>query len=74
MGFPDGSVIKNLPANAGDQRDVGSVSGMGQKIPWSRKWQPIPVFLLGKFKGQRSLAGHSPRCRKEVNMMERTCT
>ena len=30
------------------------------KIPWSRKWQPIPVFLPGKFHGQRSLAGYSP--------------
>jgi len=25
------------------------------KIPWSRKWQPIPVFLPGKFHGERSL-------------------
>ena len=29
------------------------------KIPWSRKWQPTPVFLAGKFHGQRSLAGYS---------------
>ena len=31
------------------------------KIPWSRKWQPTPVFLPGKFHGQRlySLWGHS---------------
>ena len=27
------------------------------KLPWSRKWQPVPVFLLVKFHGQRSLAG-----------------
>ena len=26
-----------------------------RKIPWSRKWQPTPVFLPGKFHGQRSL-------------------
>lgn len=26
-GFPDGVVIKNLPAKAGDSRDVGSVTG-----------------------------------------------
>ena len=26
---------------------------------WSRKWQPTPVFLPGKFHGQRSLAGYS---------------
>ena len=28
------------------------------KIPWSRKWQPTPVFLPGKFYGQKSLAGY----------------
>ena len=30
------------------------------KIPWSRQWQPTPVFLPGKSHGQRSLAGYSP--------------
>ena len=31
------------------------------KIPWSREWQPTPVFLLGKKShGQRCLAGYSP--------------
>ena len=34
--------------------------GVG-KIPWRRKRQPIQVFLPGKFHGQRSLAGYSPR-------------
>ena len=29
------------------------------KVPWSRKWQPIPIFLPGKSHGQRSLAGYS---------------
>ena len=29
-----------------------------------RKWQPAPVFSLGKFHGQRSLAGYSPWCQK----------
>ena len=28
-------------------------------IPLRRKWQPIPIFLLGKSQGQRSLAGYS---------------
>ena len=41
--FPGGTVVRNLPANAGDTRNrfypwVG-------KIPWRRKWQPTPVFL-----------------------------
>ena len=29
-GFPGGSVVKNLPANAGDAGDVGSISGSGR--------------------------------------------
>ena len=29
------------------------------KIPWRRKWQPTPVFLLVKSHGERSLAGFS---------------
>ena len=29
------------------------------KIPWRRKWQRFPVFLLGKSHGQRNLAGCS---------------
>ena len=29
-----------------------------EKISWSRKWQSTPVFLPGKFHGQRSLAGY----------------
>ena len=32
-----------------------------RKIPWRRKWQPTPVFLLGEFHGQRNLVGYSPQ-------------
>ena len=38
--------------------------------PWSRKWQHAPVFLPGKFHGQRSLVGYSPWGHKELNMNE----
>ena len=44
------------------------------KIPWSRKWQPTPVFLLGKFHVQRSLASYSPWGHKELDMTEHACT
>ena len=27
---------------------------------WTRKWQPTPAFLPGKFHGQRSLVSYSP--------------
>ena len=30
------------------------------KIPWRRKWQPIPVFFLGESHGQKSLVDYSP--------------
>ena len=36
-------------------------------IPWRRKWQPTPVFLPRKSRGQRSLAGHSPWGHKELD-------
>ena len=29
MGFPGGSVVKNLPANASDTRDTGFIPGLG---------------------------------------------
>ena len=40
------------------------------KIPWSRKQQPIPVFLPGKFPGRRSPVGYSPRSHKELDTPE----
>ena len=33
---------------------------------WRRKWQPTPVFLPGKYYGQRSLVGYSTRGCKRV--------
>ena len=41
------------------------------KIPWRRKWQPTPVFLPGKSRRLRSLAGCSPWGRKELDTTER---
>ena len=62
-GFPGGAVVKNLLANAGDARDAGLIPGSG-RTPRGRKWQPILVFLLEKFHGQRSLEGYSPWSRR----------
>ena len=44
------------------------------KIPWRRKWQPIPVVLSGKSHGQRSLVGYSPKDYKELDTTERLST
>ena len=57
--------IKNLPA----VQETGFDSWVG-KIPWRRKWQPVPIFLPGKSHGQRILAGYSPWGWKESNMTE----
>ena len=62
-------MIKNLPAIAGDLRDLGSIPGSGRS-PGGGKWQPTPVFLPGKFHGQRSLLGYSPWGLKELDMTE----
>ena len=52
-----GSVLKNLPANAGDTGDEGSISGWGNALEGGQ--QPTPVLLPGKSHGQRSLAEQS---------------
>jgi len=41
-----------------------------EKIPWRRKWQPTPIFLLGKSQGQRSLPGCSAWGHKEWDMTD----
>ena len=49
------------------------ITGSG-RFPWRRKWKPTPVFLPGKFRGQRSLAGCSPQGYKELDMTSRLKT
>ena len=36
------------------------------KIPWRRKWQPIPVFLPGESHGQSSLVGYRVKYKRIV--------
>ena len=67
-GFLGGSVVKNLPADAGDVK----FDPLVRKIPWRRKWQPTPVFLPGKSHRQRSLVGYSPWGRKSESVSEVT--
>ena len=72
-GFPGGSVLKNLPAKAGAAGDACSIPESG-RFPWSRKWQPIPIFLLRKSHGQRSLVGYSSWSHKELDVTEQLST
>ena len=66
MGFPGGSDGKE---SAWQHRRPGFDPWVG-KIPWRRKEQPTPVFLPGKFCGQRSLDGYSPWSRQELDTTE----
>ena len=65
-GFPGGSGVKNSPANAGDVREVGSVSGSGR----SPAGQLHSVFLPGESHGQRSLPHDNPWGRTESDTTE----
>ena len=65
-----------LPRWHGGKESAGQCRARGRcrfkpcvgKIPWRRKWQPTPVFLPGKFHGQRSLAGYSLWGCKDLDM------
>ena len=54
-GFPGGSVVKNLLANAGDW---SLISGSG-RFPGEGNGNPTPISLPGKSHGQKSLEGYS---------------
>ena len=72
MRIPGYTVVKNLLANAGGTRDVGSVPGWG-RTPGVGNGKPALVFLPGKISGQRSLADYSPWSHKELDMTECAC-
>ena len=44
-GFPGGTVIKNLPANAGDTRDMDSIPGSG-RFPGGGTGNPLQYSCL----------------------------
>ena len=63
VGFLSGSVVKNLPVNAGDTEDMGSIPGLGRspgggngnplqyshlENPMDRAWQATTVHGVAK--------------------------
>ena len=52
---------------------LSSSSSSSNECLCSRKWQPTPVYLPGKFHGHGSLAGYSPWDLKELNTAEHAC-
>ena len=43
--FPDGAVVRNTPASAGDARDAGSIPGLGRS-PGERNGNPLQYSCL----------------------------
>ena len=50
------------------------VPSLGWEDPLKKEMAPTLVFFPGKFRGQRRLAGYSPRGHKESDMTERLST
>ena len=55
-GFPCGASSKEATCWCRSHKRWGFNPWVG-KIPWSMKWQPAPIFLHGKFHGERSWWG-----------------
>ena len=53
-------MVKNLPASAMHENL--------QEISWRRKWQPAPVFLLGKIPRTEEPGGLQSMGREESDM------
>ena len=74
QGFPGDSDSKEPACNVGN---LGLIPGLGI-FPWRREWLPTPVFLPGKFHGQRSLPsyspwGHSVRHSERLSLFQGNC-
>ena len=48
---------------------MSSIPGLGRS-PGEGHGNPLPIFLLGEFHGEKSLAGYSPWGHKELDMTE----
>ena len=64
-------VVKNLPPNAGDIRDMGSIPGL-ERYPGGGHGNPLQYSCLENRIGERRPAGCGPQCPKELAMTEAT--
>ena len=69
-GFPGGAGGKESTCQCRRCKRCGFDLWVRVRSLWSRKWQPVLVFLPGKFHGQRSLAGYSPGGCRELYTTE----
>ena len=66
-------VVKNLPANTEDTRDVGSIPGSGRFPGIGNGSSPLYSCLENSM-DRRSRVDHSPQGHKELNMTEQLST
>ena len=64
------SLIWSITVNNSPVMQETWVQFLDQKDPPKRKWQHTPAFLPGKFHGQRSLVGCSPRGHQQSDTTE----
>ena len=70
MGFPGGSGVKYLPANAGDAEDAGSIPGWG--APLEEEMETRSSILVWKISWR--LAGNSSWGHKESDITKQLST
>ena len=73
LGFPGGLAVKNLPANAEEVRNVGSIPDRGRFLG-ERHGNPLKVSLPGKSHGERSPVGYSSWVTKDSDITEQLNT
>ena len=66
-------MVKDLPVNAGDTRDVGSIPGSGRS-PREGNDNLLQYSCLEKFHGQRNRVGYGPQDHKKLDMIEQLST
>ena len=66
---PDGSVVKNLPDNAGETGDVGSILGLG-RFPGGGNGNPLQYLCLENTMGRGAWRATVHRVAKESDMTE----
>ena len=71
LDFPDVSVVKNLPASAGDTRDSGSTLGSGRP-PGGGHSNTLQYSCLENPRGERNMVGYSPWGHKKSDTTEAT--
>ena len=70
-GFPGGTVVKNLPANAGDVRDAGLIPGLG-RFSGGGNGNPLQYSCLENSMNRVAWWGYNPWGQKQLDVTENT--